>query len=198
MDSRRWAVRLDGVRLSDQERALAESCYRLAWLTAMQAWNGSKRLQRCLPNAEDAVGIAMLGLCHAAQCYRPESGYQFTTYAVAAIYQFLAREAATTGPTITVPVKSKYAADKRRALRIGTLSVDLPRETDESPVELDKAMKCLSRQDRSLLCRLYGIGNRKPQKPSEIAKRWHVTPFIVRYRRDKALRRLRAEVEAAL
>lgn len=184
----RWAVRIDHVRLTDAERELVESCYRLAWGTALELWNHSAKMREWLPDVNDAIGIAELALCHAAQCYNPDNGVKFSTYATRTIKHFLPREASITGPFVYTPIRGKHTT--------ATLPLEIDVEQNGKPPDihddLESALKRLSRRERLIIRRMFGLGKLRQKSAGELARGWKITPDAVRQVRRRAIAKLQA------
>jgi RNA polymerase sigma factor (sigma-70 family) len=160
--------------MSDAERqALVLDNLALAWHEGNRLWRTCPQA-RLLGSNEDVVQECLLALILAARGYRPELGFQFSTYAIKTMRNETLKAARQTGPIIRTPVHvwRKNASPRLRAARDRALGCgSLPKNAHDwlragvqdappEPAEIDRLLQALAElppRDRRLLRLCYGL-----------------------------------------
>ena len=110
------------VQLNDQQKKMVENNLLLAYKIATTLWKASRYVRRI--SLDDAKQAACCGLIRAAQKFKQELNYRFSTYAYVACRREVFA-AADKGGTISLPdLRGKHHVYKGKTCATGRMPVD--------------------------------------------------------------------------
>lgn len=201
--------------MSCDRNALVQNHLRLAAGIARKLWHGNDSARR-LGTLDDVVQEAHRALIDAAADFRPELGWQFTTYASRYVYCRLLVAIKNAG-IIRVPVhvferqRQGVLDSFLRSRMVAALSVrqfyngeDAPAPEEHDPLlegerleQLQSALRCLSPRERLVITERFGLESREPKTLEAVGEQLGITRERVRQLQDRALGRLRQRLQAA-
>lgn len=207
-------------RLTAAQADLAAANVRLAYKEARKLW-ASSELARRLPSREDCEQEALRGLCRAAEGFRPELGFRFSTYATRCIRRAVL-EAARDAGLIRVPryLQEGGRVDRtspgcRRAAALVLQVWQMPADDGGEELEpaapeapdaaelaealgrLAEALRSLSPRQREALRLCFGLDGLGERTYAEAGRQLGVCRERVRQLRERALVRLFREMRRA-
>ena len=165
------------------------------------AWKAAFRFRALHPGAvpfDDLLQTCLLTLLRCAELYRPETGWQFSTYAMNAMWKEMLK--LLTDGLIHVPKylrhkgRPEYRAAAQRAQTVVPLPEDVLGREPEPWEDTEEALAALARlrpNERLTLEWLYGLNGNEPHTLAEVAARIGITKAGAAWLRGRALKRLR-------
>lgn len=157
---------------------------------------------------KDLMQEGYIGLIEAAKRYDPDAGVKFDSYASWWVRKYIREYIIRHGQTVSLPFKTRdyhrsATLDMNRPLyqeengpvRFADLLTDgktpeTERIRQEEHQRLNEAIDKLSARERQIICKIYGIGQKKVSQ-TQIAQQLDITPMTVWRIQETALKKMK-------